>query len=283
MDMQADQPSVILTGAAGGMGRAMTIGLLQAGWRVLAVDREGAALDALRAEVSASPSAGAHPARFASLGIDLTRDDSAARVVDAALESFGPITALINNAGINMMSHHASRVSLRPRFWEVPAADFRLFTEVNAIVPLRLGAAVVPHMLAQAHGRIITVTTSLGSMLRAGMHPYGPSKAASEALAAIMAEELQGSGITVNVVVPGGPVDTPMVGDDPPIPRERFLQPEVMLPPLLWLLSDAAAEVTGQRYIARLWDVRLPPEAAAARAGAPVAWHGVAGEQWIPR
>lgn len=265
----------------------MAVGLLQAGWRVLAVDREGAALNALRAEVGAfaskSASNSARSGRFASLGIDLTHDDSAERVIDVALESFGTIDALINNAGINMMSHHASRVTLRPRFWEVPAADFRLFNEVNAIAPLRLGAAVVPHMLAKAQGRIITVTTSLGSMLRAGMHPYGPSKAASEALAAIMAEELQGSGITVNVVVPGGPVDTPMVGDDPPIPRERFLQPEVMLPPLLWLLSDAAAEVTGQRYIARLWEPQLPAAEAAARAGAPIAWHGVAGEQWIPR
>lgn len=267
----------ILTGAAGGLGRAMTLGLLDAGWRVLAVDRGGAGLEALA--LAAQPyEAKRH---LDCMPIDLTEDASATAVIARALQSFGRIDALINNAGLNMMSHMNSRVTLRPKFWEVEPAVFRLFNEINVVVPFRLCAAVVPHMLAAGSGRIVNVTTSLGSMLSAGMTPYAQSKASAESLSAVMAADLEGTGITVNVIVPGGPVDTPMVGDYPPMPRDRYLQPDVMVPPLLWLLSDEAM-VSGMRYIARLWDPQLDPARAAAMAGAPVAWSSIAGEKWLP-
>lgn len=267
----------ILTGAAGGLGRAMTIGLLDAGWRVLAVDRGGPGLDALASEVQALEARD----RLSCMPVDLTEDAIETTVIDRALQLFGRIDALINNAGINMMSHMNSRVTLRPKFWEVEPAVFRLFNEINVIAPFRLSAAVVPHMLAAGAGHIINVTTSLGSMLSAGMTPYAQSKASAESLSAVMAADLEGTGVTVNVIVPGGPVDTPMVGDFPPVPRDRYLQPDVMLPPLLWLLSDEGA-VSGMRYIARLWDPQLDPAQAAAIAGAPVAWSAIAGEKWLP-
>ncbi|MGC1294179.1 MAG: SDR family oxidoreductase, partial [Alloacidobacterium sp.] len=75
---------------------------------------------------------------------------------------------------------------------------------------------------------------------------YGPSKAALEALSAIMAKDLDGTGVTVNVLVPGGITNTPMVSESG-LDRAKMIQPEVMTPPLLWLVSDAAGKVTGRR------------------------------------
>jgi hypothetical protein len=103
----------------------------------------------------------------------------------------------------------------------------------------------------------------------------GPSKAALEALSAIMAKDLDGTGVTVNVLVPGGITNTPMVSESG-FDRAKMIQPEVMVSPLLWLVSDAAAKVTGRRFLGVHWDPALPPEQAAEKAGAPVAWTSIA-------
>jgi short-subunit dehydrogenase len=73
---------------------------------------------------------------------------------------------------------------------------------------LALTNAVVPEMMRQGGGHIINVTTSLDTMLDAGSPTHGPSKAALEALSAIMAKDLDGTGVTVNVLVPGGVTNT---------------------------------------------------------------------------
>jgi NAD(P)-dependent dehydrogenase (short-subunit alcohol dehydrogenase family) len=146
---------------------------------------------------------------------------------------------------------------------------------VNATAPILMARAVVPHMLRARRGRIVTVTTSLGTMVRAGYLLYGASKAAAESATAIMAADLAGTGITANVLVPGGVTDTPLVGDDAG-DRAKMLRPEIMVPPLLWLVSDAAAGVNARRFIAADWDPSLPAEQAAEKAGAPIAWLGIA-------
>jgi NAD(P)-dependent dehydrogenase (short-subunit alcohol dehydrogenase family) len=131
-------------------------------------------------------------------------------------------------------------------------------------------------MMREGWGRIVNVTTSLGTMLNAGSPTYGPSKAALEALSAIMAKDLDGTGVTVNVLVPGGITNTPMVSDAAGFDRAKMIQPEVMAPPLVWLVSDAAGKATGRRFLAVHWDTKLPPEEAAEKAGAPVAWTSIA-------
>jgi NAD(P)-dependent dehydrogenase (short-subunit alcohol dehydrogenase family) len=112
--------------------------------------------------------------------------------------------------------------------------------------------------------------------LNAGSPTYGPSKAALEALSAIMAKDLAGTGVTVNVLVPGGITNTPMVSDEAGFERAKMIQPEVMAPPLVWLVSDAAGKVTGRRFLAAHWDTNLLPGQAAEKAGAPVAWTSIA-------
>ena len=103
-------------------------------------------------------------------------------------------------------------------------------------------------------------------MIREGAPTYGPSKAALEAFSAIMAKDLAGTGVT----------DTPMVPLEAGYDRAEMIQPAVMAPPLSWLVSDAAGNVTGRRFLAVHWDPSLPPEQAAAKAGAPVAWTEIA-------
>jgi NAD(P)-dependent dehydrogenase (short-subunit alcohol dehydrogenase family) len=92
---------------------------------------------------------------------------------------------------------------------------------------------------------------------------------------AVLAADLQGSGVSCNVLVPGGVTNTPLVGEDAG-DRARMLQPEIMVPPLLWLVSDAAAAVTARRFVAMDWDASLPSEQAAAKAGVSIAWLSIA-------
>ena len=139
-----------------------------------------------------------------------------------------------------------------------------------------MARAVIPHMLRASRGRIVTVTTSLGTMLREGYILYGASKAAAEAATAVMSADLAGTGVTANVLVPGGMTDTRIVPDAAVADRSRLLRPEIMAPPLLWLVSDAAAVVTGRRFLAAHWDTALPPAQAAEKCGAPIAWKSIA-------
>ena len=90
-------------------------------------------------------------------------------------------------------------------------------------------------------------------MVREGYLLYGSSKAAAESSMAVLAADLAGTAVTANVLVPGGVTDTPLVGDAGD--RSKMLRPEIMLPPLLWLVSDEAASVTGRRFIAADWDI----------------------------
>jgi hypothetical protein len=73
----------------------------------------------------------------------------------------------------------------------------------------------------------------------------------------------------VNVLVPGGPTDTPMISDQP---REKMLRPEIMGPPIAWLVSDASADFNGQRITAARWDPSLPLAQAAKRASRAISW-----------
>ena len=132
--------------------------------------------------------------------------------------------------------------------------------------------AAVGHMLEQGWGRIIGVTTSLDTMIRINMSPYGPSKAGHEALVATMATELEGTGVTANVLVPGGPVNTNLLPPDSPFDRAKLIQPDIMRVPVVWLASDAADGVNGRRFIAYFWDESLPIEERLEKAGAPAAW-----------
>ena len=270
--MAETQRVAIVTGAAGGIGRAMTRALLEAGIRVAAVDRDREALEALAASAREQGKA----AELLTATADLTEDSATHAITSATRGKFGRIDILVNNAGIGPGVIRPDSWQRPLKFWEITPDQWRLFVAVHTTAPLALTNAVVLEMMRQGWGRIVNVTTSLGTMINAGMPTYGPSKAALEALSAIMAKDLDGTGVTVNVLVPGGVTNTPMISDEAGFDRSKLIQPEVMAPPLLWLVSDAAGNVTGRRFLAVHWDTRLPPEEAAEKAGAPVAWISIA-------
>ena len=269
--MTESQRVAIVTGAAGGIGRAMVQGLLSAGIRVAGVDRDREPLEALTASAREQGKA----AELLTIATDLTDDPAADAITKATRGKFGRIDILVNNAGIGPGAIRSDSWQRPLKFWEITPDQWRRFVAVHTTAPLTLTKAVVPDMMRQGWGRIVNVTTSLGTMLNAGSPTYGPSKAALEALSAIMAKDLDGTGVTVNVLVPGGITNTPMVSESG-FDRAQMIQPEVMAPPLLWLVSDAAGKVTGRRFLGVHWDPELPPEQAAEKAGAPVAWTSIA-------
>ena len=269
--MAETQRVAVVTGAAGGIGRAMTRALVAAGIRVAGVDRDREPLEALAANAREQGKA----ADLLTVQTDLTGDSAAEEITKAARDRFGRIDILVNNAGIGPGTIRPDSWQRPLKFWEITPDQWRRFVAVHTTAPLALTNAVVPEMMRQGWGRIVNVTTSLGTMINPGFPTYGPSKAALEALSAIMAKDLDGTGVTVNVLVPGGITNTPMVSESG-FDRAKMIQPEVMAPPLLWLVSDAAGKVTGRRFLGVHWDPTLPPEEAAEKAGAPGAWTSIA-------
>jgi len=269
--MATDRQIAIVTGAASGLGRAMTLGLLTAGIDVAGVDRN---VDGLAGVGEAGRQRQAHGVLHA-IGADLADPEAFDRIVASVLGRFGRIEVLVNNAGIGQSVVRADQRRNPIRFWEATPEQWSRFLAVNGTAPIMLTRAVLPHMLARKAGRIITVTTSLGTMVRGGYLLYGASKAAAEAAMAVLSNDLKGTGVTANVLVPGGVTDTPLVGDDAG-DRTRMLRPEVMVQPLLYLVSEAAAGVNGRRFIGADWDAALSPARAAEQAGAPIAWMSIA-------
>jgi NAD(P)-dependent dehydrogenase (short-subunit alcohol dehydrogenase family) len=270
--MSAEQRVALVTGAAGGIGRALVGGLLGAGVKVAAVDRTAQGL----AELAQAAQERQQGANLLTIEADLADDGSIDRIVSQARARFGAIDILVNNAGVGQATIRTDNRQRPIKFWEVTPEQWKLFVAVHNNAPMALSRALVHDMMRQKWGRIVNVTTSLGTMIRDGSPTYGPSKAALEAFSAIMAKDLAGTGVTVNVLVPGGMTNTGMIPHEAGYERAELIQPEVMAPPLEWLVSDAASAVTGRRFLAIHWDAALPPEEAAAKAGAPVAWTEIA-------
>lgn len=241
----------IVTGAGRGLGRAMALGLARAGARVVATAaREPAEIEAVAAEAGATLGTDA----VLPLVADVTSEDDSARVADTAFDRFGRLDILVNNAGRGMKYVSEHFMTEPTRFWEVAPETWRLVIDTNVNGPFLMARAVVPYFLAAGWGRIVNVSMNHATMRRGGFSPYGPSKAALESETVIWAQDLAGTGVTVNALLPGGATLTGMIPDSFPAEgRAKLLPPEVMVPPLLWLGSTAADGVTGRRFVATHW------------------------------
>ncbi len=260
--------TAIVTGAAGGIGRVLVDALLHAGTTVAAIDVNDAALDEFERQLRQKyPSAA-----LACELVDIADYSACAQSVQNAINRFGGLHILINNAAMGMGVIREDHFSNLVGIEEIEPEVWQRFIAVNLSGAWNMTRASIAHLLGQRWGRIINVTTSFFTMLRGRFHPYGPSKAGLEAMSHGHAQEFEGSGVTVNVVVPGGPTDTPFVPDDIGVARSELIPPSVMAPPVLWLCSDAAAAMTGNRYVAAQWDASRPPEQAEKECRAPAAW-----------
>jgi NAD(P)-dependent dehydrogenase (short-subunit alcohol dehydrogenase family) len=245
----------IITGAAGGFGLALVRAFVEEGYRVGALDIDGDGVLALEQ----------HYGRDLVLGIrcDISDANACADHVGAIQQHFGSLHVLVNNGAIGMGAVRPDFFRRTVQIEDISADVWQRMIAVNLSGGFFMAKAAVPIFRRQSWGRIINVTTSFFTMLNPGFSPYGPAKAGMEAWSASLASELGGSGITVNVVVPGGPADTPMVPPESGFLRERLVAPEAMAPPMLWLCTDEAQDITGQRYIAAEWDRTVPRQVAA--------------------
>jgi len=231
---------VLVTGGTSGLGLAMASALAAAGARVAVTGRSAARA----AEVAAGlPGA-------AGVEMDVRAESSVARAVGQAWSRLGGIDMLVNNAGIGMRTVNPRFMTDPQGFWEVPAEGFRAVIETNLTGYFLVAREVTPRMLAADGGRIVNISVSQSTMHRAGFVPYGPSRAGSEALSKIMAADLRDTGVTVNLLLPGGATVTGMLPPGARPAGRGFLEPAVMGPPIVWLASDEAAGVHDERIIA---------------------------------
>jgi NAD(P)-dependent dehydrogenase (short-subunit alcohol dehydrogenase family) len=198
-----------------------------------------------KAQSATGPGAGA-----AGIELDVREESSVARAVDQAWSRLGGIDMLVNNAGLGMRTVNPRFMTHPQGFWEVPVGGFREVIETNLTGYFLMAREVTPRMLAAGGGRIVNISVSHSTMHRAGFVPYGPSRAGSEALSRIMAADLQDTGVTVNLLLPGGATVTGMLPPGAMRPGRRFLEPAVMGPPIVWLASDEAADVHDERIVA---------------------------------
>ncbi len=256
--------TALVTGAASGMGRVMARALAAAGARIAAVDIDAASLDRLGAE----PVFGG---RILKLVTDVSQVAACRDAVQAVVDAGEGPDILINCAGISMFAA-GSPTNSRVKFYEARPDGWQRILAINVVGAFLMARFAAPPMIARKWGRIVNVTTSFDTMMAAGLSAYGASKAALESSSASWAKDLAGTGVSVNILVPGGPTETegffPAGRPRPPV----LLDPEIMGPPIAWLASPASDGITGCRFIARDWDTRLPPADAAARVRAPIAW-----------
>jgi NAD(P)-dependent dehydrogenase (short-subunit alcohol dehydrogenase family) len=269
----SDGRVVLLTGAAGGLGTVMTAALLDAGHKVAALDRDAAALDRLADRLKAQRE------NMLLIGADVSIEDECNAAVDETVAHFGHIDGLVNNAGIGMSSIRPDAETKHPGIEELSTEIWDRFYAVNVRGPMMLMRAAAPHMRKAKWGRVVNNTTSYKTMLR--VLPYGATKSALESMSAVWAQQLTGSGVTVNVLIPGGPTDTPFISDGAGWPRDKMLRPAIMAQPICWLMSDEADGVTGRRITASEWNTALRASDAAAQAGRGIGWPELAaGPAW---
>lgn len=265
--MSATYPSlagrkVMVTGGSRGLGREMVLALAGAGAAVAAVGaRPGAALDATVAEANRLG-----PGRAVALTANVADYSQCEAAAAAATQALGHIDVLINNAGLGMRRISETFNTVPTRFWEADVVAWKEIIDTNVNGAFNMARALVPGMVSRGFGKVINISTSDQTMVRQGYSPYGPSKAALEAMSRVWAQDLVGTGVDVNVYLPGGAADTDLL---PPSADKKgadgnLLPAEIMRRAILWLVDDQSNGMTGGRYIARLWDDALPPAEAAA-------------------
>lgn len=232
----------LVTGAAQGLGRYISQGLAEAGADIIVADvnfkgAESSAKEIEKAGRKALP-----------VEVDITIVDSIEHMVKKALEVFGKIDCLINNAGVNV----------HKPFTEINFEDFDFVNSVNFRGGYFVSQIVSREMIRRKEGKIINISSAAGFLLRPGIpnSVYAATKAAIIMLTKAMAEELAPYNIYVNAVAPGYFI-TPLVKDRIEnstisnkilelTPLRRFGRPEEIADPVIFLASDASNFITGQ-------------------------------------
>jgi NAD(P)-dependent dehydrogenase (short-subunit alcohol dehydrogenase family) len=234
--------AALVTGASRGIGRAIALGLAQAGASVAVAARGGERCKEVAEEIRE------RGGDAIGVAFDLADPDSHAPLLDAVTAAFGRLDILVNNGAI-----------LKPHFLErVTADELDLLHHTNVRGPVLLSRLAFPRLAASGHGAIVNLAAVAGHRPMKGLGAYGASKAALISWTRVMAQEWTPQGVRVNGLTPGS-VATDMILPADPERRERFVaelaaqnlfgriaEPEEMVGPVLFLASDAASFMTGQ-------------------------------------
>lgn len=132
--------------------------------------------------------------RVVAIQADVTREEDCARAVETALQRFGRLDLLVNNAGRGMR-YVSDRFLTEPtRFWDVSPDTWRMVIETNVNGPFLMARCAAPVLVKAGWGRIVNVSMNHETMRRRGFSPYGPSKAALESETIIWVAGLRGNG-----------------------------------------------------------------------------------------
>jgi len=234
----------LVTGGAGGIGRAIAAALCQEGAAVAVADLDH---DAAAACAAALEQAGAGGGRAVGVRIDVSNSSDVGAAIAVAERELGPVEVLVNNAGIDVIEP----------FVESKEETWRRIVEVNYLGPVLCTRAVLDGMIERGYGRIISISSDAGKVGSSGEVVYSGTKGGLIAFSKALAREVATSGITVNCVCPG-PTDTPLLDQIAErsqkmydalaraAPMRRLGQPADIAPAVVFLASDGAAFITGQ-------------------------------------
>jgi NAD(P)-dependent dehydrogenase (short-subunit alcohol dehydrogenase family) len=235
-----DDRVAIVTGGARGLGRAIAEALVSAGAAVAVTARDKDAANLAATEL-VTPGGG----RSLGVSCDVTRNDSVTAMVKRVLDTFGRIDILVNNAGIN----------LRGPIEVLSEDDWDTVIDTNLKGPWLCCRAVAPAMKARNWGRVINVSSMLGSISLPDRTPYASSKGGLTMLTKTLALEWAGSGINVNALCPGPfatEINAPLMADpvkkaamESRVPLARWGRPEELGPAAVFLASEASSFITG--------------------------------------
>jgi 3-oxoacyl-[acyl-carrier protein] reductase len=248
----------------------MALGLLREGFRVVVahLPTSSAEMHSLNLFVAKE----GWESRLFAVECDVTKWEQCRAAVSRTLDHFGAVHGLVNNAGIGMQGFGSVLVGKRKPFYEVEADAWRRAVDVNVNGAFLMAKAVAPHLVKQGWGRIVNIETSLYTMMLDGFSPYGPSKAALESATVIWSKDLGQTGVTVNALAPGGPADTRMIPTMEVGDRSTLISPELMVAPIVWLMSQRSNGVTGRRIIAKEWDGQRLRSESIEKIGVPAGW-----------
>jgi len=259
IDCSLEGRVVIMTGADRGLGRAMSLGLVEKGARVVLASP---ALDGLK-RVAAQIEAIAGPGRALVVKTDITDLVSCENCLKATLAEFGVLHVLVNNARRLRRDPDKPEQAGHPLFWETDPQLYRETVDVNVAGTFFMSRTVARYFVEKGYGKIINLSTSVRNFHSRRQSPYGVTKAAIDASTYIWAQDLKDKGVTVNALLPGGACDNGDANRDS-VPGRELLPVDVMNPILIWLCSTRSDGATGWRYNGSLWDPSADPDVAAA-------------------